>query len=48
MSGPLFAPTLLKYREAVKEEHRVMSGLFNQYLDGLRKTYTTEVAASSK
>ena len=27
-----------KYREAVKEEHGVMSGLFNQYLEGLRKT----------
>jgi amidohydrolase len=37
-----------KYRAAVKEEHRVMAGLFNQYLDGLRKTYSTEVTISSK
>jgi amidohydrolase len=37
-----------KYRAAVKEEHRVMSGLFDQYLAGLRKAYATEVTVSAK
>lgn len=34
------------FRAAVQEEHRVMSGLFDQYLQGLRDAYAGEVEAT--
>ncbi len=34
------------FRDAVKEEHRVLSGLFNQYLEQLRKAYAGEVGTT--
>ena len=49
MAGVLYHfLTDARYREAVKEEHRVMSGLFEQYLSGLRGAYGSEVTVSSK
>ena len=30
------------FRAAVRREHDQMAGLFNQYLDGLRKAYSSE------
>lgn len=35
------------FRSAVKEEHRIVSSLFDQYLANLRTAYGDEVAASS-
>ncbi len=44
MAGVLYhVLTDAKYRERVKEEHRVLSSLFDQYLAGLRKAYEKEV-----
>ncbi|HSL71733.1 MAG TPA: peptidase dimerization domain-containing protein [Longimicrobiales bacterium] len=49
MAGVLYHfLTDAKYREAVKQEHRVMAGLFDQYLAGLRKAYSGEISVTSK
>ena len=49
MAGVLYHfLTDTKYREAVKQEHRVMSSLFDQYLAGLRKAYSSEISVTSK
>ena len=34
-----------QFRQAVQDEHRTMAGLFDQYLQGLRKAYGSEVGA---
>ncbi|MCH7490703.1 MAG: hypothetical protein IID05_08405, partial [Gemmatimonadetes bacterium] len=35
------------FRTTVKEEHRVLSGLFDQYLANLRDVYADEIGSSS-
>jgi amidohydrolase len=46
MTGVLYHfLTDAKYREQVKEEHRAMAGLFDQYLSGLRRAYEKEIGA---
>ena len=35
------------FRNTVKEEHRVLSGLFDQYLANLRDVYADEIEDSS-
>jgi len=34
-----------QFRQAVQDEHRTMAGLFDQYLQALRKAYGSEVGA---
>lgn len=36
-----------EFRETVSREHREMAGLFDQYLEGLRKAYSTELVLSA-
>ena len=35
------------FRETVSREHAEMSGLFDQYLEGLRKAYSSEIVLSA-
>ena len=48
MSGVLFHfLTDEDFRNAVKEEHRILSALYSEYLERLREAYGTEVASIS-
>jgi hypothetical protein len=48
MSGVLFHfLTDEDFRNAVKEEHRILSALYSEYLERLREAYGNEVASIS-
>jgi amidohydrolase len=34
------------FRKTIKEEHRTMAGLFDQYLDGLKRAYAEEIGGT--